>query len=183
MLRRAENVRTAHKPSFWTGKGPTVVTVGRSSYVVGKYSKQDYADRSVKQLKHPILLAKIGDRRYWQFQNRYFWENDGLNSHEVYALLMTRDQRQRQQIERAQATVAMGSAPRTATARRSIPDDLKQYIWTRDEGRCRSCGATTELQFDHIIPVAKGGSNNSENLQILCGPCNRSKSDGLTTRR
>ncbi|ALE07869.1 hypothetical protein AL755_14895 [Arthrobacter sp. ERGS1:01] len=77
----------------------------------------------------------------------------------------------------------MGSTPRSAPARRSIPDDLKQYIWTRDEGRCRGCGATTELQFDHIIPVAKGGSNTSENLQILCGPCNRFKSDGLTTRR
>ncbi|WP_074466462.1 HNH endonuclease signature motif containing protein [Arthrobacter sp. SW1] len=77
----------------------------------------------------------------------------------------------------------MGSAPRNSSARRAIPDDLKQYIWVRDEGRCRACGSTTELQFDHIIPLAMGGSNNAENLQILCGPCNRGKSAGLTTRR
>ena len=183
MLRRAENVSTAHKPSFWTGKGPNEVTVGRNSYRVGKYSKAEYAERLAKQKKRPILLAQVGDRRYWQFQNKYFWENDGLKSSQVYALLVTRGQRQRQQIERAEATVAMGSTPRTAPVRRPIPDDLKQYIWTRDAGSCRGCGATTELQFDHIIPVAKGGSNSAENLQILCGPCNRSKSDGLTTRR
>ncbi|WP_345147945.1 HNH endonuclease [Arthrobacter ginkgonis] len=96
---------------------------------------------------------------------------------------MTREQRNRQRIDRAQATVAMGSAPRNSPVRRAIPDDLKQYIWARDEARCRSCGSTTELQFDHIIPLAMGGSSNAENLQILCGPCNRSKSAGLTTRR
>ncbi|WP_418789557.1 HNH endonuclease [Paenarthrobacter ilicis] len=76
----------------------------------------------------------------------------------------------------------MGAQPRGASARRAIPDDVKQYVWTRDEGQCRACGSTGELQYDHVIPISKGGSNNVENLQILCGPCNRRKSAGLTTR-
>ncbi|WP_354003896.1 HNH endonuclease [Arthrobacter sp. zg-Y877] len=54
---------------------------------------------------------------------------------------------------------------------------------TRDGGRCQGCGSTVDIQYDHIIPVSKGGSSNVENLQILCGKCNRFKSDGLTTRR
>ncbi|MGA3352888.1 MAG: recombinase family protein [Acidimicrobiales bacterium] len=35
---------------------------------------------------------------------------------------------------------------------------------------------------DNVIPVALGGSNNAENLQILCGPCNRRKGAGLSTQ-
>ncbi|WP_416405027.1 HNH endonuclease [Arthrobacter sp. LFS091] len=53
----------------------------------------------------------------------------------------------------------------------------------RDGGSRRACGSWSELQFDHIIPLAMGGSNNVEILQILCGPCKRSKSAGPTVRR
>ena len=37
------------------------------------------------------------------------------------------------------------------------------------------CGDAFELQFDHVIPVALGGANTVDNLQVLCGPCNRAK--------
>src|SRR5262249_38150822 len=43
------------------------------------------------------------------------------------------------------------------------------------------CGATNELQFDHVIPVALGGGSSADNLQLLCGPCNRRKGAGLTS--
>ncbi|WP_197273552.1 HNH endonuclease [Arthrobacter sp. ZBG10] len=141
-----------------------------------------FDERLEAQLHHPMLLTTVNGRRYWHFANKFYWENEGLQWDEVHAILVTREQRKRQHIDRAQATVAMSSAPRNATVRKVIPDDLKQFIWTRDEGQCRACGSTTELQYDHIIPLKMGGSNNAENLQILCGPCNRSKSAGLTTR-
>ena len=75
--------------------------------------------------------------------------------------------------------VASGMKPKQL-ARGVIPDDVKQLVWLRDGGKCQLCGSTGELQFDHIIPVALGGSTSPDNLQVLCGSCNRTKGGGIT---
>jgi Holliday junction DNA helicase RuvB len=59
--------------------------------------------------------------------------------------------------------------------RQVIPDDVKIFVWQRDGGRCVKCGSNERLEYDHIIPVAKGGSNTARNIQLLCETCNRSK--------
>jgi len=58
---------------------------------------------------------------------------------------------------------------------RSIPQDVKIAVAARDCGRCRQCGSSDELHFDHVIAWSKGGSNSIANIQLLCGPCNRRK--------
>lgn len=42
-------------------------------------------------------------------------------------------------------------------------------------GSCAACGETENLEVDHIVPIARGGSNDRNNLQCLCNPCNRKK--------
>lgn len=42
--------------------------------------------------------------------------------------------------------------------------------------RCLCCGITgVELEADHVVPLTRGGSDDIENIQPLCGTCNRSK--------
>ena len=63
--------------------------------------------------------------------------------------------------------------------RYSIPRNIKDEVWNRDAGKCVQCGSNEKLEFDHIIPHSKGGSNTYRNLQLLCEPCNRSKSNKI----
>ncbi|MBA3654566.1 MAG: HNH endonuclease [Actinobacteria bacterium] len=59
--------------------------------------------------------------------------------------------------------------------RRSISRLLRAFVLERDGDRCRACGAVESLEVDHVLPRALGGTNDVENLQALCGPCNRKK--------
>ena len=63
------------------------------------------------------------------------------------------------------------------TPPRHIPREVRQRVWQRYGGRCAECGAGDYLEFDHMIPVAKGGGNSDANVQLLCRRCNSKKSD------
>ncbi len=52
----------------------------------------------------------------------------------------------------------------------------------RDGQICQICHKNVpdnEIEFDHIIPVSKGGPVSVENLRVLCSVCNAKKSDSL----
>ena len=77
------------------------------------------------------------------------------------------------------ANVEAAITYKAGSRREPITDDVKMLVWSRDGGACTRCGSKTDLHFDHIIPVAKGGSSTAENIQILCRPCNLRKSDKI----
>ncbi len=65
---------------------------------------------------------------------------------------------------------------KTQVSRRErIPNNVRLFVWQRDEGKCVNCGNKEKLEFDHIIPVIEGGANTERNIQLLCESCNRSK--------
>lgn len=69
--------------------------------------------------------------------------------------------------------------PRQASDARHIPRDVRQRVWQRDGGQCVECSSPHYLEFDHIIPVARGGGNSDKNIQLLCRGCNGRKSDKI----
>lgn len=59
-----------------------------------------------------------------------------------------------------------------------ISDSKRFKVLSRDLFTCQYCGASApdvRLEIDHIIPVSKGGSNDSDNLVTACEACNRGK--------
>lgn len=72
---------------------------------------------------------------------------------------------------------------RAIQSRRSIGSGVRYHVLHRSGFKCQACGAKpsdsndVELAIDHIIPFSLGGSNDASNLQVLCSPCNSSKSN------
>lgn len=60
--------------------------------------------------------------------------------------------------------------------RKAIPRQLREEVLEKYGRKCVVCGSTEKLQIDHIIPVDAGGATALDNLQVLCQPCNGSKS-------
>lgn len=59
-------------------------------------------------------------------------------------------------------------------------DTLKLQVFERDRFTCTYCGQRGgALECDHVIPVARGGSSDADNLTTACRHCNRSKGSKL----
>lgn len=54
--------------------------------------------------------------------------------------------------------------------------DVKYSLIDKRGCRCEKCGKRgIRLELDHIIPIKEGGTNEEENLQLLCRPCHLKK--------
>jgi hypothetical protein len=80
-------------------------------------------------------------------------------------------------VKRDASSNRLSIAPKLPVRRRKyISVETKRTVWHRDGGRCTyrdpfngmRCACRSPLEFDHLIPIAKGGDNSVENLRLLC---------------
>src|SRR5260370_1024702 len=67
-------------------------------------------------------------------------------------------------------------------ARVYIPVEAERRLRAEARNRCGHCLSPqhlvmARLEIEHIVPLAKGGSNHESNLWLSCPLCNRSKAD------
>jgi len=66
--------------------------------------------------------------------------------------------------------------------RRTRRRALKAKLFANGRTKCEACGEerVSFLQIDHVIPYFLGGTDDLDNLRILCGPCHeqRHRRDG-----
>jgi len=68
--------------------------------------------------------------------------------------------------------------------RRAIPADVDQRVRQAAGNRCGHCLSPqhlvmARLEIAHIIPLARGGSDDEPNLWLACPICNGHKSDKI----
>lgn len=124
------------------------------------------------------LVGESAGRRLWWVGDSHYWDDESLTAEHVALEVWDRERRREHRFERLRSIRAREEVA-SAVSRERIAPEVRRFVWTRDGGRCVHCGTEDDLQFDHIIPVARGGGNAVANIQILCGSCNRQKSDGI----
>lgn len=89
------------------------------------------------------------------------------------------------QVQRGELSEARLYQRRSSKAElaRAVSLKVRHAVLKRDGHQCVKCGASPRkdksvvLEVDHVIPVSRGGSRESENLQTLCFACNQGKKD------
>ena len=81
------------------------------------------------------------------------------------------------QLEQGKFAATSNPRPGRGSSRnpRYIPADVKRAVWARDGGRCafvsetgHRCEATSRLEFDHVLEVARGGEATVEGIRLRC---------------
>jgi HNH endonuclease len=174
MLREARNCGFVRQGA-WLWRRYVLVVGGREA---GRLGGAAYARAARAQREEPVPLMEEDGRGWWWYRDRFWWEDEAYEPADVIALVAERERRRRRRLERAHAALQQEHAV-AAPRRDPLPRDVRLAVWRRDRGRCRECGNGFDLQYDHVIPLAMGGASSVENLQLLCGDCNRAKGAAL----
>jgi 5-methylcytosine-specific restriction endonuclease McrA len=110
------------------------------------------------------------------FQNYAYIIIKGTFTPEQEKLLVQDDfDSERRKFERLRNKHSLAQHTEPRTNRTGIPEEVRIAVWRRDSGRCVRCDSRERLEYDHIIPVSRGGSNTVRNIELLCETCNRNK--------
>jgi Holliday junction resolvasome RuvABC DNA-binding subunit len=65
----------------------------------------------------------------------------------------------------------------------TIPKATRDFVWARDQGRCRvpGCRATRHLTFHHLRFLCEGGDHDPANLTLICDGHHKVLHQGLLT--
>lgn len=102
-----------------------------------------------------------------------------FNADHIKLLILEQYDKDRKQLERLQRLYGTTTEETKSFKRPNIPERVRIKVWRRDSGKCVKFGSRERLEYDHIIPISKGGSNTARNIELLCEKCNRSKSNKI----
>ena len=129
--------------------------------------------------EEPVELSFIGFYGQWIFKG-FRYKTDGLYSNQQFKLLVFDEfDKERRKFERLKGKFQSPESVEASRSRPRLPESVRIEVWRRDGGKCAKCGSRENLEYDHIVPVSKGGSNTTRNIELLCESCNRSKGSNI----
>lgn len=157
------------------GRRPTCRVCSRNPETL-RAAKARYHQRHAKE-----IIAKV---RRWTEENREY----ARNRQRIYRQsVIAKDPEAFRQKRREQARTLRQRDPARARAsavckeakRKKAPGKWTGRQWTallnHYGHQCMRCSSAEDLTADHVVPIAKGGSNTIDNIQCLCRSCNSKK--------
>lgn len=121
--------------------------------------RKNYLNNKEKYLEISTNWNKSHSEKHVE-SNRKWREN---NPEKYLALARKHDMIKKDRVINA------GEIPTTEQIRNLIIQSRKHCFW------CDKIVKDKDLNIDHLYPLAKGGTNNIDNLVVSCGLCNRKK--------
>lgn len=163
---------------FWQGTKRT--RTSKSYEFTGLIPKEEGDRLMAASQDTPQHLSDRDGRSWWLYNGDvYSTAEEDLDPDEVQALIEEKANKRKLKIARAKTIASMADGLDRTGHRQPIPREIKVAVWQRDKGACVHCGSNAMLEYDHIVPLALGGSNTERNLQLLCEACNREKGASL----
>ena len=76
------------------------------------------------------------------------------------------------------------SQKKSRSKTRAIPAKARREVFNRDEGRCafvdadgRRCSSQWQVEFHHRLPYARGGTHDTDNIELRCRAHNQFEAD------
>jgi HNH endonuclease len=154
---------------------PTRYYFGTETKPYRSLGKREYVKALELQAREAVKVHSHNGKTWWWFRKQVYVDRDNLTSQDVTALALQMQRAKDEALEVAHAEMRGEEAVEAAGRRQPMPEHVRHEVWRRDQGRCVDCGSRERLEFDHIIPISKGGSNTARNIELRCEPCNRRK--------
>ncbi len=137
----------------------------------------------ISNVGHLEKVTEIWGIEKWIFKG-YVYEFSGheklsYSDNQKPLLIMEYFDQETKKFEKLRRSQGSHTKKQELTKRKRIPERVRNEVWRRDEGKCVKCDSREKLEYDHIIPISKGGSNTARNIELLCEECNRSKGNRI----
>lgn len=149
----------------------------------------DLLEKSRKQplrLKYNLRIGMLGgseaskrNNSLWLYNENFYIIRGHYSDDEIRLLILEESDKERIKFEKLRAKFDDLTSDDLNYSRPRIPEKVRIEIWRRDGGKCARCGSRVNLEYDHIVPISKGGSNTARNIELLCEKHNRSKSNNV----
>lgn len=135
-------------------------------------SERRFARLASSQADLPVLVERRDGRSWWWYRDRFWWDDDGLDAHDVKVFVLDADLSRRQRAEaiaEARAVVLGDERPEVESS--ELSPLVRFAVWCRDRGRCVDCGIADEVGYDEILAPENGGLRTAGNVELRCGDC------------